>query len=657
MMGLIIVIGMLVDDAVVVTENAQRLMESGIPPKEAGVLGTQQIWAPVTASVMTTVVVFLPLMFMSGIIGKFVRHIPYAVVLGLIISLLECFFILPHHIGIWIKQNNGNGSEKKEKFLPRYWSKHFIPFYIEKIRFLIGKRWIVVGVVTVLFASTILLAVKGMRFVLFPPGGIEIVFIRVETPIGSTLQTTANIMKPIEKIVAQLPKSELKNYVTHLGVIQQDPNDPFTKRGSEYAQIVVNLTPAQSRSMNSNEVVEWLRENVGRPKGVRKITFSQVNPGPPVGAPISIGIRGDTYEKILKGTAAIEKQLSNIKGVSDIQNNYVLGKNELRVIVNEREAVAAGLSVAQIGTSVRASFEGLIATTIKKLDEEIEVRVSLSEASQINNTSLNNLSIPNQSGFLIPLSRVSRIEKSQGLAAYEHENNQRQVRISGNVDNENITSRNANLIIKNYASEFKKMFPDLSLHFGGEDFDTSESMQSLGIAFLISIIGILMILVLLFKNIFQPLLVVFGTVPLGLMAVVWTFFIHGKPLSFMAMLGIVALTGVIVNNSIVFIDFVNKGRANGLDKLESILEAGKNRARPIFLTSLTTVCGILPTAYGIGGLDDFVVPVALALGWGILFGALLTMFIFPIGIAITDDLRYLLSKERKAKNQLANGNL
>ncbi len=642
MMGLIIVIGMLVDDAVVVMENSVRYMEKGISPLKAATLGTQQIWPAVLASVLTTVMAFYPLMIMTGIFGKFIRYIPYAVIMALLFSLAECFFILPYHIGRWIRPRKTEEgtleiSNKLTHKTDALWKKYVVGNYLTVLEKLIRFRYVMVVGVLAFIVVTGVLAVTKVKFILFPPDGVEAFMIKAEAPVGTGLNETARLMKPLEKVVTErVKKSELESFVTTIGIQQQSVDDPNTKRGSQYAQIMVFLTPEVDREREAKEILEEIRTNIGDTAPL-KVVFQRINPGPPVGKPISVGIQGESYENILAGSEEMKSFISGLDGVSDLTDSYSLGKEEVVVRVNSVEASAAGLSVAEIGNTVRAAFEGIVATSITQLDEEIDVRVLLEKGDRNKVDSLSNLKIPNRVGNLVSLSSIAKFEKSQGIERLTHENNKREIRITGEVDTEVSTATQISEAIKKNLAQFKEKFPELSVSFGGEDFDTQESMMSLFRAFVLAIMMIYFLLILLFKNVFQPFLVLVS-VPLGLCGVVWTFFFHGEPLSFMALLGAVALSGVVVNNAIVFVDFVNQERKEGVDLVQSIIDAARMRIRPIFLTTITTVCGLLPTAYGLGGLDPFVVPVALALGWGIFFGAFMTVFVIPVAIAILDDI-------------------
>ncbi|MCB0420217.1 MAG: efflux RND transporter permease subunit [Bdellovibrionales bacterium] len=645
MMGLIIVVGMLVDDAVVVTENSVRLMDETPNPTEAAILGTHQVWKPVVGSVLTTILAFFPLMLVSGIFGKFISFIPLGVIIALAISLYECFFVLPHHIGAFVKATR-NTATNSMGVLGKAWDSFLLPSYLKTLKLVLHFRYLVALTSFLLFVGSLILAKQGMQLILFPGDGIETFNINMKVPIGASLKRTEELVKPIEAEVAKLDKSLMDDFSTNIGTQVRSQNDPMSMKGTEYAQIQVFLTPANSRDTTASEIMANLKKVIGTPEGFKEINFEKGQAGPPVGAPINIGVRGQNYEEIMKVVSELKAKISEIEGASDIQDNYSLGKRELRIFVNQEEAAAANLSLADIGRTVRAAFSGLKATTIKKLDEEIDVLVGYNKESRLQSDSLETLMVPNRLGALIPLKSVATIKHDQGISFYSHEDNQRMVRVTGQID-ESVTNARATAekIDQEILPEFRKKYPHISYVFGGEDRDTKESMESLAKAFLVALIGIAFVLIIIFQNLLQPFLIVL-TIPLGIMSVIWTFFIHGMPISFMAMLGVIALGGVIVNNSIVLVSFVNENRARGKKRTESIMLAGEHRLRPIVLTTLTTAAGLLPTAYGWGGLDQFVVPVALALGWGVLFGSVLTTVVFPAYLAIMDDLQFQIFKIR-----------
>lgn len=644
MMGLIIVVGMLVDDAVVVTENAQRYREDGLDPMDAAIKGTQQVWAPVTVSVLTTVIAFAPMVFMSGIFGKFVRYIPLGVIIALLISLWECFFILPHHLGKWISKTSGSGQDAKGGLFQKAWDGYMAPAYSFLIHHLIRFRYLVLLATFGFLVFSGFVAAKYMDFVLFPKGGVETFLVNFETRNGAALSYTEKVSKPIEASLRKLPEDVMNDFQVVIGQQRKNANDPAAKVGSQYGQFFVYLSPATERDMSAQQVIDQLREEIGQPKGIERISYEQLSGGPPVGKPVNIGVRGKEYKEILEVVAKIARELEKVEGVSDIENSYYDGKKEIHVKVKEAEAVAAGLSILDVGRAVRASFEGLIATSIRTLDEEMDVRVTLSEKDRAQVETVSGIMIPNSRSQLIPLSRVASTSQNQGIAAYNHESNQRQVSVLAEVNDKVTSSSAVNQKMVPIVNKILKNHPNIRVQFGGENEDTQESMASLLTAFQFAFFGILLILILLFKNLYQPL-VIAATIPLGVVGVIWTFFIHGMPLSFLGMVGVIALAGVVVNNAIVLIDFVNHLRdEEGLDRFSSVRKAARIRLRPIFLTTVTTVIGILPTAYGWGGEDPFVVPIAMALGWGVAFGALLTTVFLPALLVSVDDVMNLLKR-------------
>ncbi len=651
LLGIIIVSGMLVDDAIVVTDNIVRHREMGLDSKEAAIRGATEIWPAVTASVLTTVVAFLPMMFMSGIFGKFVREIPLGVISALGFSLAESMFLLPQHFAYFVrsidfqKDPNPKGLAKiRERFL-EYWDLKIIPKYMIAVRFVVERRYRAMGAMVGVLVLAVVMSQMFLKFILFPPEGVEVFFIRTKSAPGITLEQASEKIRPIESIVGGLPKEELESYATSVGLVQQEPDDPNTKRGAEYSQIVVYLTPENLRDRTAEEIIDDLRAKVGTPADYEEVRFERVNPGPPVGKPISLGVQGASYDAILPAVAALKKEIEKVKGIRDISDSYTPGKPEIQIRPIGNLTASAGLSVAQVGNTVRAAVDGIVATSIQRLEDEVDVRVLFQEIGKTPSQVIDQIQIPNRIGNLVPLKGVAKIEEKNGISIYEHTNNQREVKVTADIDTDVNSSSAANeLIRKEILPNFSKSFPDVKVVFGGEDEDTQESMKSLFAAFTVAFLAIFLILIFTFGNLLQPFLVAL-TIPMGIVGVLFALMLNGQPLSFMAMLGVIALAGVIVNNAIILVDFVNQERAKGTDKMESIFTAARTRLRPIFLTTMTTVAGLLPTAHGIGGLDKFVVPIAISLGYGLIFGSLLTAFIFPAAIATLDDFENFLTRK------------
>ena len=640
MMGLIIVLGMLVDDAVVVTENAQRKLDEGLDPEAAAIEGTQQIWKPVVSSIATTLAAFVPLMLMSGIFGKFIQYLPVGVVIALIVSLFECFFILPSHISSWVSKPKVHNRKFSVVYL---WNTFAIPFYISCIRACMKFRYLIALAIVALVAYSVNFAIKKMDFVFFPGTQAKNFTVKYELPIGTLLEENNQIVQSIEQIIKEVCKEDLADFVTQIGSKQFGSRSMARNTiGAHYGQVKVYLLEEGELSQPVDSMIKQIRDRSTKLAGIETLDINKGRSGPPVGKAVSIKVFAEDYDKVNQAVEKIKEQLASIDGVISISDSNTPGKEEIVVRLDEQALSLASLSKLDVANAVRATYDGIVVDNIQQFDEEIDIRVTLSEDKKGGLDSLGNTLIPNQRGRLIRLKSVAKFERSTSLGSLEHIDAYRSIKVEAEVNESIITSTKANEIMKERLQDIKSAIPGLSFKFGGEEQDRKESFASLRTTFLIALIIIVLILMLQFNNLYQPLIIAM-VVPLGLLSVIWTFYFHNMPLSFLGVIGMIALAGVIVNNAIVFMDFVNKERKRDNTKKESIIIAAKSRLRPIFLTTVTTTAGILPTAYGVGGIDRFVVPIALALGWGMFFGSFLTTIVLPVILHIFDDIIYITS--------------
>lgn len=700
MMGLIIVVGMLVDDAIVISENIYRYIEEGYDVREACIKGTEEVIYAVTATITTTIASFAPLLFMTGIFGKFIYTIPLVVIVSLLSSLFEAFFILPSHV------NDITGDKKVSVSLNhegKLFEKFKRIFYLSTLKFALRFKYLTMIFFIFTLVASVGLLMKMGRFKLFP-GGIDAFQIKIEAQTGLTLDETLKYAQAIEREIAKLPKDELENYTTRIGIIQKDPNDPSTKRGKHYGQIIVYLTPEENRKRITEDVINVLRKKtiwllneeqvkiviekekeqikimndkkIRIPKSMTLdikpeipddlaflkgklvlLDFQKLQGGPPVGKPVNVEVVGDDYDTLKKIIAEYKQIMGKVPGVIDIGDDYMEGKDEYRIKINEQLAAQAGVNVFQIATTINTAYQGAIATKIKKTDEEIEVRVRLPEEYRKSMKSLDNLYVNNLAQNLIPISKLVSYEKSPGFATITHLDGRRLLSATANIDENQTTSRSANLELTRLAAGIIEKYPGYRVRFGGENKDTEESMLSLGKAFFVAFVFIFMLLASLFSSFFQPLIVV-SAIPFSFIGVIIAFITHGHYFSFLSMIGIVGLSGVVVNDSIVLVDFANQLRKEKphLSSLELLMEVGAVRLRPVILTTVTTVFGVLPTAYGIGGSDPFLIPMALAIGWGLAFATLLTLILIPVQYKIymdvQDSFRRLVERFSKKKPTL-----
>ncbi|MBK7058099.1 MAG: efflux RND transporter permease subunit [Leptospiraceae bacterium] len=726
MLGLIIVVGMLVDDAIVISENIYRYLEEGIEPYEACIRGTIEVIAPVTATITTTIAAFGPMLFVTGIFGKFIYSIPMVVIIALSSSLFEAFFILPSHIYDANKRGIKKGEIKEEG---HWFIKVRERFYRPSLSWALHHSKTTILILLITFAGAIALNAKFGKFKLFP-GGIEVFIIKISAETGLTLEETEKFGRAVEREIALLtpyqekPLSgflnrihfffhsigigvsekfhtgEVENYVTRIGIIQKDVNDPFTKRGKNFAQVVVYLTPDAERKRTTDQIINYVRKRtewlmnekalaiakqkeaarLNQDKAKHKVSelenvqieipeefkdlkgklvsldLEAIQGGPPVGKPVAIEIRGDDFITLKKIAQEFKDIMGQVEGVIDIGDDFNDGKDEIRLTIDEALAAQAGVSVQQIALAVNTAYQGTVATTIKRAEEEVDVRVRFPENFRTSIRSLDKIFVNNNMGNLIPISRMTKYQKLPGIASINHLDGKRLLTATANLDETKTTSMKANQEIKKIVDAAKVIdkYPGYRIRYGGENKDTEESLASLGRSFLIAFFIIFIILVSLFRSFIQPLIVA-AAIPFSFIGVILAFVTHGQYFSFLSFIGIVGLAGIVVNDSIVLVDFANQLRIQRPDmtSYELLLETGCVRLRPVILTTVTTVLGILPTAYGIGGADPFLMPMALAIGWGLAFATLLTLIIVPVLYKITMDIQiwFVLKANKIRKKQ------
>ncbi|MBN1687725.1 MAG: efflux RND transporter permease subunit [Candidatus Omnitrophica bacterium] len=635
MFALIMVLGMVVDDAIIISENVYRHMEKGKAPREAAVIGTSEVAVPVISTVLTTIVAFVPLFFMSGIMGKFIWAMPMVVIIALSASLFEALFILPSHLADF-----GRVSTSEHKKKVEVWMQQFQEFYLSGLRWVIKQRYLFIGSAFSLFFLVVIFNLLGLHFVLFPQGLIEEFFIRLKAPIETSIQEMEKKMNQVDQLVAKLPDNELDNFVTRVGMQMTDHSGLDNVRGSHLGQIHIFLTPETTHGRRkADEIIAWLRKEMkGMENLFEEITFEKVRAGPPVGKPVEIRIRGDEFSVLEEVAEKVKARLHKIEGVEDIEDDYSVGKPEIRINVDEEAATKAYLSIRDISTAVRNAMDGGIATKIRKTDEEIDVIVRYPASETNGEEVLESIRIPNRYGNLVALNKVANLEKKQGINTIKHFDRKRLVNVTASVNEEKVTPVEIEKIMTRYIKEdIMPHYSGVNVSFGGEQEETRKSQADFIRAIILAVFLIFIILAANFNSVIQPIVVMMA-IPFGITGVFLAFFLHGMALSFMARLGMIGLSGVVVNDAIVLVSFINQLRREGMSSIDAVFEAGRLRLRPVLLTTVTTIAGLLPVAYGIGGNDPFIRPMALAVGWGLFFGTVLTLLVIPcIYVVMADD--------------------
>jgi len=640
MFGLIVVLGMLVDDGIIVSENCSRYLENGLSPRQAAIAGTQEVVKPVTATVITTIAAFSPLLFMKGMLGKFIWGIPLVVVIALVVSLFEALVILPSHFADFIRRDS---KFKSRKEMP--WFKKLVGFYTRIMDKALGRRYWVFGGLILALIITGAVAMRMPKIMFSSEEGIEEFTIRAEAAVGTNLYTTDELIKPIEEAVAGLSASELESYTTQVGSVGETWHfDPYGKSGSHVVQVTVHVTPYNDRKRKLGQIIEDLRVKVENTPGFERVYFEKPQAGPPVGAAVAVRVRGEEFKILDQIAGQITDFLHSTKGVSDVSSDYEVGRGEIRVIVDEEKAAMAYLSVGEIASTIRSVFRGGIATSIKpvKAEEEIDVLVRFPEGYRSEKEAFGKILIPNKYGNLVPLSKVSRLEDGVSVARIKHLDGKRVVSIKADVDNKNVTSFTVNQLLREKFKNVDRDHSGYSIQYSGEQKENTRSMKDFANAFILALFLIFLILAANFNSLVQPLIVMMA-IPFGFVGVIWAFYFHNLPIGFFMFMGAVGLTGIVVNDSIVLVEFVNNLRSKGVDRRHSLIEAGQLRLRPVLLTTITTALGLAPTAYGIWGGDPFLKPMALTIVWGIICATALTLIVLPCIYAIIDDITMKLS--------------
>ena len=633
MLGFIMVLGMLVDDAIIVGENITYHMEQNMPPLQAAVVGAYELLGPVITTILTTIAAFIPMLFMSGILGKFIVSIPIVVIMLLIFSLLESFFILPSHVAHFARPD--------VKFVERKWLVGMESIYARILAKSIQYRKSTVLLSVIILVGVMAFSVVKMKFELFPEEGIEEFFVQVAAEPGTNLeQMKLKLNKLSADIRERIDEKNIDMILVTTGKTSVDQGDPLSQRGSRFGQLqVVYVASILRPQHNASAEMLAIMEVLTRRYPELTMSLQKKKPGPPSGRALQVEITGNNRDVIVNVATRLKKYVEKIEGVLTVESDLQRGDNELRIILDRKKAIYAGVNLLTVSKNIRAIGSGLRVSTIRRGTEEVDVTIRLPNSKEKNIEYLESLEIPNNKGGLIPLGKISTIIEKPALATIRHAQGQQVIRVVANIDTAVIKSFELNNFVKQNESHWLAADKNnVSIHYGGEQEKNQESIRDLLIAFGFALVGIFFILAIQFNNVGYPLAVMLA-IPFGAVGIIVSFYLHDLfwkplPLSFFALMGMVALTGVVVNSSMILLVFVQRALKDGLAAKEAIILAGRRRLRAVVLTAMTTVVGLLPTAYGWGGMDPFVSPMALSLSWGLIFATFVTLITIPAVMAI-----------------------
>ena len=631
LLGVVIALGMLVDDAVVVVEAIYYRIERGQRGLTAILDALSETAAPVTAAVLTTVAAFMPLMLLPGILGKFMMVIPLVVSVALLISLVEAFWMLPGHVlgtGMTLNQDG-----RMQQFRTRF-NRGIRHIYTHALIRALRRPILTLSIAVGAFLGALgLLASGQIRADFFAADPIRVFYVNLDAEPGTRLERTLEMAVQAEQLVrAHLEPDEARGVVAYAGQ-QFTETEPL--RGSHLGQVLVGLNP-DGREVS--EIVDGMRDAVGALAGPTRVTFLQLAGGPPAAKPISIKVRGSDFSELRQAADRIKAILRDTPGVTDITDDAQDGRLALDMRLKGDQVARTGMSPITIARNVRMLVDGEIVASVQDGGETVDVRVLALESAFASPTQLLATQMPTPEGDLITLGELMTVERTPALGTIRHYNFRRTITVEADIDSAVTDTVTANTSVMDAWSGLQNQYPNVNLDFSGELDDIQESLDSIGILFMFGLGVMYLILGTQFKSYGQPILILV-TVPLAFTGVVLGLFVTGNPLSLYTLYGVVALAGIAVNSAIVLISAANDRLRQGMSLKHATLYAGRRRVVPIMITVMTTIAGLFSLAAGLGGSSLIWGPVATAIVWGLGFSSILTLFVVPI-------LYYLTGKRR-----------
>ena len=650
--GLILVLGLLVDDAVIVTENVYRYVEGGLSPKEAALQGTYEVAWPVVTTVLTTVAAFVPFLLLPGTMGVFLEPLPIVVTFALLLSLLEVLFILPSHLSdvitpgyagklrrnerLWLtrlrRRERLTGLRRLHVRGQRLWLTGLRHVYETVLG--VAIRWRYVAVSVIVAGSVLLAAAAQYRvpFVLFREFESSQFFVNFETSANAKLEDTEAVAVQAENVALGLPASELKSLSTTVGTAFLDANRVV--KGSNVGQLTLELH--DDRTRKTAEVIDDLRGKMERIPGITKLQFLGLQAGPG-GPDIEARVIGEDLESLRRLTEEVKGFLATLPGIRDIRDDLVAGKEELRISLKP-EGRTLGLDLRTIARQVQQGFQGVEASSIQRGDEDVPivVRFPRDRRSRVDAVSRMKLTLP--SGERVFLRDVADIRTGISASQINRDDRKRTLSVFAEVETGKTTVVEATNALKRHFADAGRRYPGQRVVVKGERQEMEESLGALPQISLITLFVIYFVLGSLFKSFIQPFIVM-AAIPFALGGVVIGHLVMGENLSFMSILGFIALAGVVVNDSLILVDFINRSRRNGASAYDSIIQSGVVRLRPVMLTTVTTVGGLVPLAFFATGQAKFLSPMAISVVWGLSFATILTLILTPCLYAMLDDAK------------------
>ena len=641
MVGLLIGVGLLMDDAIVIAENIAARMERGERSMQAAVAGVIQVLPGIMSSFATTLLVFGSLAFITGEIGQILRVMPIVLIVVVSVSLIEAFLILPNHLGHSLRHMEN----RQDSWFRQQFEKHFSSLRDDWFGPLLDRaveyRYLTLGLIIMAIIVSIMLPASGkLKFVSFPDTEGDIVEARLLLPQGTPLALTESIVERIETAVQKLnqrfspEQPEAQNLVRNITIIYGENPDAF-ESGPHVARIIVDLLSAEIRNTNMDQFRHAWRQEVASLSDVISLKFSEPAVGPG-GRPIEVRLKGFDLNRLKSVSLEMQDWFNSYAGVTDISDDLRPGKREIRLRLKD-SAGALGLSARSVSDQVRSAFQGIKVDEFPVGAETYEVDLRLPASDRLSIDDLEQMTITGPDGSQIPLPIVAHIDEVRGWARINRVDRQRAITVFGDVQREVV---NAQELLTLAASELfpklRQQYPDIQIDVEGASASSAETSQSMLRNVTLGMIGVYILLALQFRGYLAPITVM-AVIPTALIGVMFSHWLLGLDLTMPSIIGMASLFGVVVNDSILLVVFMRDERAHGIDVIAAAKHAGRARFRPILLTSITTIAGLMPLILETSLQAQILIPMAASLAFGLTSATFVGLFLVPSLYCILDD--------------------
>ncbi|WP_114327358.1 efflux RND transporter permease subunit [Candidatus Colwellia aromaticivorans] len=637
MVALLLSLGILMDDAIVISESIGSQIKKGLSPLSASIEGTKIVARGVISSFLTTACIFTGLIFIEGDLGQVLKVIPIVLLTVISVSLIEAFLILPHHL-------NHSLSHAKDKTVSKFRIKfeekfeHFREKVGDLVELLIRFRYAFLGSVVALFLFSISMLVSGvLKFSAFPNIEGDMVQARVLMPSGTPLKQTEAV---VQQLLKALDKSsdhfqQQEQLIKAISVSYNENEDAY-ELGPHLATIKVDLLTAESRQTSTQPFINYWRESTGVIARAKSISFKEPVIGPS-GKAIEIRLNGDDFTQLSQASFDLQTWLSGYDGVDNIFDDLRPGKPEFSITL-KAGASNLGIDAQTIASQMRSAFQGVkvLETNVGLNTFEVTVKLDASSRDEFQDFDTFSIIHP-QTKAIIPLSSVANIEPSRGYARISRVNNQRSVTVYGDIDvDKNNTKKVLADITARWLPHFNQRYPELTLSFEGEIKNAGTTQLSMMRAFVVGLFGVFILLSFQFKSYLEPF-VVLVAIPLAMIGVVWGHLAMGLQFTMPSMMGFISLAGIVVNDSILLVEFVKKRVKTGLTVHEAAAKASHDRFRAVLLTSITTIAGMTPLLFETSTQAQILIPLATSIVFGIATSTLLVLFVIPCLYCVLED--------------------